>query len=283
MSYHSPIVVQALLAADEAAATQVSTDFGGHCHLHTLFALIRRVTGATSVMVQFDGDAPMPLSVGLECIETRLVRGRRRIGVLRCFAHGFTPEAAALLQDFAKLIVEQNDLWAQAHIDALTGALTRRAFADDLERAVATYQRNDTECSLIMFDLDHFKKINDAYGHLAGDAVLRAVGRLVKRELRASDRFGRLGGEEFGVLVEADVTTATEIAERLRLAISTTVVEGFEQLRFTASMGVAGCDIENDTVMGLMSKADERLYAAKRTGRNRVCTFAARQRAMPLS
>lgn len=282
MSYHSPIVAQALLAAEKAGEA-VSTDFGGHRHLDTLFGLIRRVTGATSVMVQFEGDAPMPISFGLECIESKLARGRKRIGVLRCFAQSFAPEASALLQDFAKLIVEQNDLWAQAHIDALTGALTRRAFADDLERAVATYQRNDTDCSLIMFDLDHFKRINDAYGHLAGDAVLRAVGRLVKRELRASDRFGRLGGEEFGVLVEADVMTATEIAERLRLAISATVVEGFEHLRFTASMGVAGCDIENDTVMGLMSKADERLYAAKRTGRNRVCTFGARQRAMPLS
>lgn len=283
MSYHSPIVVQALLAAERAAASGAATNFGGHRHLDTLFGLIRQVTGASSVMVQFDGDAPMPVSLETQCIETRLMRGRKRIGMLRCFAPEFAPEASGLLREFAKLIVEQNDLWAQAHVDALTGALTRRAFADDLERAVATFRRNATEYSLIMFDLDHFKKINDTFGHLAGDAVLRDVGRLVARELRAADRFGRLGGEEFGVLVEADVKTATEIAERLRVAISSSAVAGFEQLRFTASMGVAGCDIETDTVMALMSQADEKLYAAKRAGRNQVCATVTRQRAIPLS
>lgn len=282
MSYHSPIVVQSLLAGAEMPAQEqvpASQSFG---HNDTLIRLIRRTTGAESVMIQFEGDMPQPVSVGLECIETKLMRGNKRVGVLRCFAHSFAPDAEGLLKDFAKLIVEQNDLWAQAHVDALTGALTRRAFADDLERAVSTYRRSGIACSLIMFDLDHFKKVNDSFGHLAGDAVLRAVGRLVKRELRAADRFGRLGGEEFGVLVAAGVDTATEIAERLRLAIAATVVEGFEQVRFTASLGVAGCDIEIDSVMSLMSVADERLYSAKRTGRNKVCTGPERTRAMPL-
>lgn len=281
MSYHSPIVAQSVLAGSHTAAPDMQKAAAGHTHLDTLISLIRRTTGAESVLVQFEGDAPQPIAIELDCIEAKLMRGRKRIGVLRAFGQGFGPFAESLLQDFAKLIVEQNDLWAQAHVDALTGALTRRAFADDLERAVASYRRNGAECSLIMFDLDHFKKVNDTYGHLAGDAVLRAVGRLVKRELRAEDRFGRLGGEEFGVLVAADVETATDIAERLRHAVSVAIVKGFEDVRVTASLGVAACDIEIDSVMSLMSKADERLYAAKRNGRNQVCTGPVCHRAMP--
>ncbi len=281
MSYHGSIVVQSLLAGARNCAAESLQPAGVHSHLDTLISLIRRTTGALSVLVQFEGDAPQPVAIGLDCIEAKLMRGRKRVGMLRAFGQDFAPEVTTLLQDFARLIVEQNDLWAQAHLDALTGALTRRAFADDLERAVASYRRKGADCSLIMFDLDHFKQVNDTHGHLAGDAVLRAVGRLVKRELRAEDRFGRLGGEEFGVLVSADVETATEIAERLRLAISAAVVDGFEDIRFTASMGVAGCDIETDSVMALMSKADERLYSAKRNGRNKVCTGPVRHRAMP--
>ncbi len=281
MSYHSPIVVTPLLAKSQPETHAVPHGDEGHGHLETIVGLIRQTTGAESVMIQFQGDAPQAVAVGLDCIEVKLMEGRKRVGMLRAFATEFHPGARHLMQGFAKLIVEQNALWAQAHLDSLTGALTRRAFADDLERAVAQYRRHDAPCSLIMFDLDHFKRVNDSHGHLAGDAVLRAVGRLVKRELRAEDRFGRLGGEEFGVLVAADVETATEIAERLRIAIASSKVEGFEEIRFTASLGVAACDIEIDSVMALMSKADERLYAAKKAGRDQVCASPARLRAAP--
>lgn len=279
MSYHSPIIVNALLAKQQAEPSAVPLASEGSGHLDTIISLIRQTTGADSVLVQFQGDAPQAVAIGLNCIEVKLRQGRKRVGVLRVFAREFRPGAEALIESFAKLIVEQNALWAQAHQDALTGALTRRAFADDLERAVAHFRRTGVECSLIMFDLDHFKKVNDTFGHLAGDAVLRVVGRLVKRELRAEDRFGRLGGEEFGVLVAADVEAATEIAERLRIAIASATIEGFEDIRITASLGVGGCDIEVDSVVALMSKADERLYAAKNAGRNQVFSSRTRLRA----
>lgn len=281
MSYHSPIVVDPLLSTPQPDAQTAPQGNEGNGHLDTIIGLIRQTTGAESVLVQFQGDAPQAVALGLDCIEVALMQGCKRVGMLRAFAVEFLPGAQQVMKGFASLIVEQNALWAQAHLDSLTGALTRRAFADDLERAVAQYRRHDAPCSLIMFDLDHFKRVNDSHGHLAGDAVLRAVGRLVKRELRAEDRFGRLGGEEFGVLVAADVATATEIAERLRLAIASSKVEGFEEIRFTASLGVAGCDIEVDSVMALMSKADEHLYAAKKAGRDQVCASPSRLRAVP--
>ncbi len=282
MSYHSPIVVQSILAGVDKSAAEATPVCEALGPLDTLIRLIRRTTGAESVMVQFEGDMPQPIRLGRECLEVPLMRRGKRIGALRCFGTAFTPEADSLMQEFAALIVEQNDLSAQAHVDALTGALTRRAFADDMERLVSTYRRSGVACSLIMFDLDHFKKINDTYGHQAGDAVLRAVGRLVKRELRAEDRFGRLGGEEFGVLIAAGIETATEIGERLRQAIAAAVVDGFEEIRVTASLGVAGCDIEIDSATALMSVADQRLYSAKRTGRDKLCTGPSRTRAIPL-
>lgn len=274
MSYHGPIAKSASTARLRSGRCDAPRDRGGFAHLETIIGLIRQTTGATEVLIQFHGDAPQPVALKMACIEVTLMDGRKRVGMLRAFAPVFQPGAQALLEGFATLIVEQHALWAQAHIDVLTGALTRRAFADDMERAVARNRRNGDACSLIMFDLDHFKKINDTYGHLAGDAVLRAVGRLVRRELRAEDRFGRLGGEEFGLLVAADLTGATELAERLRVALRELRITGFDQIRVSASMGVASCDSEPVSVMTLMSQADERLYAAKNAGRDQVCTGA---------
>ena len=117
---------------------------------------------------------------------------------------------------FAVLVAEQHALWSEAHLDVLTKALTRRAFMSDLARADRDLSAQWAPCSLIMFDLDHFKAVNDTHGHAAGDAVLRAVAHVVQSELRRCDILGRLGGEEFGVLVTADHLTALEIAERLR-------------------------------------------------------------------
>ena len=271
MSYHGPIAKSASKAPQRSARCDAPRDPGGFAHLETIIGLIRQTTGAIEVLIQFQGDAPQPVALEMACIEAPLVDGRKLVGMLRAFAPVFQPGAQALLEGFGKLIVEQHALWAQAHVDVLTGALTRRAFADDMERAVARNRRDGDVCSLIMFDLDHFKKINDTYGHLAGDAVLRAVGRLVRRELRTEDRFGRLGGEEFGVLVAADLEGATEIAERLRVALRELRIKGFEHICVSASIGVASCDSKPVSVMTLMSQADERLYAAKNAGRDQVC------------
>lgn len=275
MSIHRQIIAEKQIpAAPDAAA------FGHGQHLpmggsadtrfDTVFALIRQTTGATHVCAQFNGDAPQPVPAGLDCLEAPLTQHGQRIGTLRAFANGFAPSAAALLDSFSALIVDHATLWTAAHRDAMTGAMTRRAFSDDLTRAVSEHRRNGMDYSLIMFDLDNFKAINDRFGHAAGDAVLRSVGAAVQAELRLEDRFARLGGEEFGVLVAADADTALEIAERVRAAIEQAVAPEFPHVGFTASLGVAACDIECDTVDTLMAQADARLYAAKASGRNAV-------------
>ncbi|MBR3369889.1 MAG: GGDEF domain-containing protein [Rhodobacteraceae bacterium] len=275
MSFHSQIIADTTTPAtpDAAGAVQdrpLAMNGQADTRFDTTFALIRQLTGATHVCAQFTGDAPQPVPAGQDCIEAPLNLHGQRVGTLRAFAPGFAPNAHSLLESFATLVVEHATLWAEAHRDALTGAMTRRAFADDLTRAVSDYRRAGTEYSLIMLDLDKFKAINDSFGHAAGDAVLRAVGRAVQQELRLEDRFGRLGGEEFGVLVAADADTALDIAERVRVVIEQAVAPEFPQVAFTASLGIAACDIDCDTVDTLMAQADARLYAAKASGRNAV-------------
>ncbi|MGY6705732.1 GGDEF domain-containing protein [Roseinatronobacter sp.] len=275
MSFHRQIIAETKIsdAPDTGSVFQTpNMAVGGpaDARFETLFALIRQTTGATHVFAQFNGDAPQPVPAGHACLEAPLVQNAQRIGTLRAFAADFATSAQPLLNSFAALVVDHAILWTQAHRDALTGAMTRRAFADDLSRAVSEYRRNGVDYSLIMFDLDEFKAVNDCFGHAAGDAVLRAVGAAVQAELRHEDRFGRLGGEEFGVLIAADADTALEIAERVRLAIEQAVAPECPQVVFTASLGVAACDVECDTVDALMAQADSRLYAAKAAGRNTV-------------
>lgn len=239
-------------------------------HYDTIFYLIRQTIGARHVTIQLDGDPRPPADDHMACLEHPLVTQGRRFGTLRAYAETFESGASHLLAGFAVLVAEQHALWSEAHLDVLTKALTRRAFMSDLGRAAATYQRSGRACSLIMFDLDHFKAVNDTHGHAAGDAVLRAVAHVVQSELRRCDILGRLGGEEFGVLVMADHLTALDIAERLRAVVEATVVRDFPHVGFTASLGVATTDDSTDTRDALIALADARLYAAKEGGRNCV-------------
>lgn len=239
-------------------------------HYDTIFYLVRQTIGARHVTIQLDGEPRPPADEHMACLEHPLVTQGRRFGMLRAYAEQFESGASHLLAGFAVLVAEQHALWSEAHLDVLTKALTRRAFMSDLGRAAATFQRSGRQCSLIMFDLDHFKAVNDVHGHAAGDAVLRGVAHVVQAELRRCDILGRLGGEEFGVLVTADHLTALDIAERLRAVIEATVVRDYPQIDFTASLGVASMDAQTDTRDALIALADARLYAAKEGGRNRV-------------
>lgn len=236
----------------------------------TIFYLVRQTTGASHVAIQFDGAPPQAVPADMACIQAPLVHQGRRIGLLRAYAPEFESGAAHLLAGFAVLAAEQHALWSVAYCDMLTKALTRRAFMADLGRAVATWQRSGVPCSLVVFDLDHFKDINDTHGHAAGDAVLRAVAHVVQSELRPCDRLGRLGGEEFGVILLADTESAVDIAERLRSVIEGTVVRDYPAIAFTVSLGVSSCSPQRDTRDALMADADGYLYKAKEAGRNRV-------------
>ncbi|MET0593988.1 MAG: GGDEF domain-containing protein [Polyangiaceae bacterium] len=165
-------------------------------------------------------------------------------------------------------------LYESSVLDALTGAYNRKHFEERLASEVAYAKRHETPLSLLMFDLDHFKRVNDTFGHLGGDHVLRTVGGLVKRTLRVEDIFARYGGEEFAIIARGiDVGKAYLFAERIRIAIETAKIEYNGLLvPVTVSLGVAAlaCVSENPTAEALIGKADERLYVAKGTGRNRT-------------
>jgi diguanylate cyclase (GGDEF)-like protein len=213
-------------------------------------------------------------------LETPLLRDGERIGALRILdvaERRFGERDCLLLEGFARLVVEQVDLWAEASRDVLTGAMTRRAFMDHLTKAFAARQRQRGQAALILFDLDHFKRINDTRGHAAGDAVLRATARTVLRELRVEDSFGRVGGEEFAVLLShVDLAAAAEVAERLRRAIAAMTVPGHPDLAVSASFGVVALTDSSPSVEALIEAADAALYVAKDGGRNRVETGSCR-------
>lgn len=157
--------------------------------------------------------------------------------------------------------------------DGLTGAYNRRHLIDSLEKEVARAHRYGRSLSILLFDLDHFKKVNDTYGHLAGDRVLEEVGaRLRSRFLRQGDLFARFGGEEFVVVLsETGGEEARIAAERLRTTIgeSPFLVEG-KSIPVTVSVGVAELGPGVETCDALLGQADENLYRAKRGGRDRV-------------
>ena len=159
--------------------------------------------------------------------------------------------------------------------DALTGALNRRDFLERAAISIAQAQRSGLPAALIMFDIDHFKAINDGYGHAAGDEVLRNVARALLLAMRPGDLLGRLGGEEFAVLLyDSTVVAGVSIADRLRVDVRTGVTHPAGAGRqVTVSGGVAPAHgaFESETVLSLkLTIADEALYVAKREGRDRI-------------
>jgi len=152
--------------------------------------------------------------------------------------------------------------------DGLTGILNRQEFGRLLEKEMARASRYASPLSLIMYDLDHFKRINDRFGHNAGDDVLKTVAGLVGECLRDTDLHGRWGGEEFMVLLpETGLAAAGKVAEKLRLAIADHRFEGLGGV--TASFGVAEM-VPGEDSRSLAQRVDEALYRAKALGRNRV-------------
>jgi diguanylate cyclase (GGDEF)-like protein len=160
----------------------------------------------------------------------------------------------------------------RAETDSLTGVLNRRSLIERLEAACMRAQARDMPIALLFIDLDHFKQINDSYGHLAGDACLAGVVAPIQAELRQSDVVGRYGGEEFIVILSsASASAAHMIAERIRERVASVRVEGYgPPIRLTCSIGVAASDTLGVWGKHLIARADEAVYAAKRSGRNCV-------------
>ena len=170
-----------------------------------------------------------------------------------------------------EMLEEVDRLKAQTQRDALTGAYNRRFFEERLQEEIARAQRHRLQFALLMLDVDHFKKINDNYGHQIGDDALRHLVKVVITGKRQADVLARYGGEEFALLlVHTDDDPPREAAERIRVLVETTPVPlQSGQLPITVSIG--GATLGPDEQMAeLIGRADEALYQAKRSGRNRV-------------
>ena len=157
-------------------------------------------------------------------------------------------------------------------IDGLTQAHVKRYLLEALEKELIRARRHERELAFLMFDIDHFKKINDHHGHLAGDHVLKELARLVQARIRRDEVFARYGGEEFAILLpETTIDGARLLAEGLREKVADAhFIFQNEVIAVTISVGVARLEEGHKTSLDLIKTADEKLYEAKRGGRNRV-------------
>ncbi len=189
--------------------------------------------------------------------------------------HQFDTVDAEIMCDLARLVVEELELRLCAIKDGLTGALSRRSFEEEARRAIALAQRHGHDLTCVAFDLDHFKRINDTFGHAAGDVVLAKTIHACTDQLRTTDFIGRMGGEEFAVLLpHTGPVGALEVADRLRTCIERLPIAlPSRTVRVTASFGVAALDPSIETVEALLIRADEALYEAKVDGRNRCAEW----------
>jgi diguanylate cyclase (GGDEF)-like protein len=192
-------------------------------------------------------------------------------------ARGGAVISHASITDRKELELELEKL---ATTDALTTLPNRRYFMEAANLEVERAGRFGAAAALVMIDLDHFKAVNDTYGHAVGDEALRGVALACKKNLRKIDILARIGGEEFAVLLPGtNDAGASEVAEKLRRAVSETPIEsGPIQFNMTASFGVSEILVGDRTVDDGLGRADLALYAAKRAGRNRVMSFAAMPR-----
>jgi diguanylate cyclase (GGDEF)-like protein len=164
------------------------------------------------------------------------------------------------------------DLRDAASIDFLTKIYNRRATQEILDQQFYQFQRYHNSCSIILLDIDHFKKVNDNYGHEIGDKVLQSVTHILKDNLRKTDTLGRWGGEEFLIILpNMVIEKAIEVAEKLKQEIAREQIEG---INCTISLGVKTIDNNDQTIDQAVKRADDALYNAKHSGRNCVVAFS---------
>ena len=159
-----------------------------------------------------------------------------------------------------------------ASTDHLTGLINRRAFLDGAKSLCAHQARRQQPVTVLMFDLDHFKSINDRFGHAAGDDVLRLFANIARANMRASDLIGRIGGEEFAAIVPGALELAEKIAERIRVNFEAAAIQlAGRPIGGSVSIGMACSPDPVADIHALLARADAALYRAKKNGRNRIC------------
>ncbi|MDH5517375.1 MAG: GGDEF domain-containing protein [Gammaproteobacteria bacterium] len=178
-----------------------------------------------------------------------------------------------IVSDFEKKLISKNrELEVLATIDGLTGVVNKRMFSEMAEKYIETASRKNNPLSFLYLDLDHFKKINDEYGHHVGDTILIKFADVVRECLRKSDLLGRVGGEEFAVILfDADLNAAKLVAEKIRAAVE---ISGYQyenqRVQITTSIGMTKMASVTDTLESMQQRADQALYKAKASGRNRI-------------
>jgi diguanylate cyclase (GGDEF)-like protein len=215
------------------------------------------------------------LSYDLKVMETELgkiqvTRGRR---FLKSEIEQIDNLLAALLYPLRNALLYRAAIHS-AFLDSLTGIKNRTAFDSNFARDVEYSRRKESELSLIVIDIDYFKRINDNYGHIVGDDVLRQVAQCVEHTIRSSDALYRYGGEEFAIVLNGtDESGALLLAERIRQNVENLRIEALKSVKITLSLGVSVLQ-NNESSDQLFKRADRALYRAKREGRNRVVSAA---------
>lgn len=222
--------------------------------------------------------------LGFICLP--LICKSQRLGLLYLYRHDrdtFSTEEISLLTTFSHLAAEALEN-ARLHLktvnmantDALTGLLNRRLFDERLTSEMERSQRYSLSFCLLMLDVDHFKEINDTYGHLFGDTVLEKIAALLRTQTRKADIVARFGGEEFAIIApESDTDGAKLEGERIRNAIaaSSFVLPDGGEIRVTVSVGIAAYPLTATDTKMMIDQADKALYLAKDQGRNTVCAY----------
>jgi diguanylate cyclase (GGDEF)-like protein len=239
-----------------------------------------RVSELARMVAQSDDGIPLVLAGPLPAtLEIR--RDALRDGAFDYFQ---LPEELDLLVERSHQLVllrqKIDRLRSDADLDYLTGLSNRRRFRVALVREVERWRRYGVPCALLMLDIDYLKRINDQFGHPAGDIVIRQIAQVLSQVSRDNDTAARLGGEEFGLLLAGiESGKAAAAAERLREVIGKMRVEGVGFV--TVSIGVAGCPASASSERALYAASDQALYVAKNGGRNRVAVAPPMQEKLP--
>lgn len=234
---------------------------GRHAGL-TLLAWVPLVVMSTARALQLGSGSPLP--------------GWLEYGLPLTVAYAAVVLMLGLADRMLAFRRERDRAQHDAERDPLTGAYNRVAIEQRLQRAIAQAWREHQPVSVLFLDLDHFKRINDTHGHTIGDECLRQLAQLVGEETREHDAFGRLGGEEFLLVLPGEnLRRARDTAERIRRVVERRRLRvAGQDIPLTVSIGVTEC-VRGDTAVSVIQRADEAMYAAKHGGRNRVATLAA--------
>ncbi|MBV9829056.1 MAG: EAL domain-containing protein [Alphaproteobacteria bacterium] len=280
------IAVDRLKDANIAAADASAEVVSHVAHRTTLAATgicIAAIAAAFWITVQLRRRVTCPLETITRAL-SGLAAGDREIHfpqIDRCDELGelarafeiFRANAAALEMAHEATRAAEDEALAQARHDSLTGLPNRRVFAADLEAAISRTRRGTASYSVLLIDLDHFKPVNDIFGHPAGDEVLCEVARRLQATIRQTDTAVRLGGDEFAVIAEgttdpkSNVKTAIRLADRILRRIREPITIGSDVVEIGASIGIALCRSENSDAQSLLHEADVAMYRAKRDGK----------------